>query len=348
MIKVIFLTLITWNLSAAPADSLRMETINGKRFIIHSIDEKETLYAISRRYGVPITAIIESNPTADGGLAVGQLLKVPYVPKAKSTVTQTVTGDRKHKVGAGETLFSISRMYEVTVDEIKSWNNMKDNSLSLGQELVIKKKSTLAATSPQVPATKSLKGAHTVESGETLYSIARKFNVTVQQLKEWNSMESSEVKIGQTLFLAQPMFGTTTTTAVKPEEKIAETKPTEIRETPAVIKPEVKPQPQMPETTIRISEKVTGSDEIKEGGLAELIEGTDGNRKYLALHRTAKVGTILKVRNELNNREVFVRVAGELPNIGANNNVIIKISKSAFDRLGAIDPKFRVEVTYYK
>lgn len=81
---------------------------------------------------------------------------------------------------------------------------------------------------------------------------------------------------------------------------------------------------------------------MKEGGLAELIEGTDGNRKYLALHRTAKVGTILKVRNELNNREVFVRVRGELPNIGANTNVIIKISKSAYDRLGAIDPKFRV------
>jgi len=347
MIKVIFLTLISWNLSAAPADSLRMETINGKRFIIHSIDEKETLYAISRRYGVPITAIIESNPTADGGLAVGQLLKVPYIPKAKPT--QTVAGDRKHKVSAGETLFSISKMYEVSVDEIKSWNNLNDNSLSMGQELVVKKKSNLATT-PQVSATKSLKGVHTVVSGETLYSIARQYNVTVPQLKEWNSLESSEVKIGQTLFLAQPMYGTTTTTAttIKPEEKVIETKPAEIKEVTAVVRPVAKPQPQMPETTIRISEKVTGSDEIKEGGLAELIEGTDGNRKYLALHRTAKVGTILKVRNELNNREVFVRVAGDLPNIGANNNVIIKISKSAYDRLGAIDVKFRVEVTYYK
>jgi rare lipoprotein A (peptidoglycan hydrolase) len=93
---------------------------------------------------------------------------------------------------------------------------------------------------------------------------------------------------------------------------------------------------------------VIGSDEVKEGGLAELIEGSEGNRKYLALHRTAKVGTILKVRNELNNREVFVRVAGPLPNTGVNTNVVIKISKSAYDRLGAIDQRFRVEVTYYK
>ncbi|MBL7870392.1 MAG: LysM peptidoglycan-binding domain-containing protein [Cyclobacteriaceae bacterium] len=341
MIKVIFLTLSSFIHPAAPADSLRMETINGKRFIIHSIDEKETLYAISRRYGVSITSILEANPTADGGLSVGQQLKVPYVPKAKPV--QTTTGDRKHKVAAGETLFSISRMYDVSVDELKAWNNLKDNALSPGQELIIKKKSTSPAL-VEIPTTKSLKGVHTVVAGETLYSISRQYNVSVQQLKEWNSLVANEVQIGQTLFLTQPMNGTP---EVKPEVQIADAKP-EVKEVVVSGQPEIKTQPEVKETTIRISEKVTGSDEVKEGGLAELIEGTDGNRKYLALHRTAKVGTILKVRNELNNREVFVRVAGSLPNIGINNNVIIKISKSAYDRLGAIDPKFRVEVTYYK
>ena len=102
------------------------------------------------------------------------------------------------------------------------------------------------------------------------------------------------------------------------------------------------------ENTTKISENINGSDEVKEGGLAELIEGSEGNRKYLGLHRTARPGTILKVRNELNNREVFVRVVGPLPDTGVNNNLVIKISKSAFDRLGAIDTRFRVEVTYYK
>lgn len=344
MIKVIFLTLATWGTpgqaKAIPVDSLRLETIAGKQFIIHQIDEKETLYAISRRYGVPITSILEHNPTADGGLAVGQLLKVPYIPKAKSTVV--AGGDKIHKVAAKETLFSISRLYDVSVDEIKTWNNLKDNALSLGQELVIKKK---AAATTTLPATQSMKGVHTVAGKETLYSIARQYNISVQQLREWNSLTADEVKIGQTLFVTQPMYQ-------KPEIKTQPevvVKP-EVKEEPAVtiVKPETKTQPEIKETTIRISENVAGTDEVKEGGLAELIEGTDGNRKYLALHRTAKVGTILKVRNELNNREVFVRVAGPLPNIGANSNVILKISKSAYDRLGAIDPRFRVEVTYYK
>ncbi|MBX2897107.1 MAG: LysM peptidoglycan-binding domain-containing protein [Cyclobacteriaceae bacterium] len=339
MIKVIFLTLGMWNspgpASATVADSLRMETIAGKQFIIHQIDEKETLYAISRRYGVPVTAILEHNPTADGGLAVGQLLKVPYVPKSKPAIVSG--GERIHRVAAKETLFSISRLYDVSVDEIKTWNNLKDNALALGQELVIKNKSTNT-----VATTQALHGVHMVAAKETLYSIARQYNISVQQLREWNSLNADEVKIGQTLFVTQPMY-----------QKQDEVKTPEV-----VSKPEVKEtvvttakqdtKPEIKESTIRISENVAGTDEVKEGGLAELIDGTDGNRKYLALHRTAKVGTILKVRNELNNREVFVRVAGTLPNIAANTNIVIKISKSAYDRLGAIDPRFRVEVTYYK
>lgn len=333
MIKVIFLTLISWS-NPAPVDSLRMETINGKQFIIHRIDEKETLYGISRRYGVPITSILEHNPAADGGLSVGQILKVPYTPKPKSTGSQ----DRIHKVAPKETLFSISKLYDVSVEDIKSWNNLKDNTLSTGQELIIKSKTSTPNVT--VPEQKSLKGTHTVATKETLFSIARQYGITVQQLREWNGLTSDEVKVGQVLFLTQPMNAGA---EVKPEVKNQEVR-TEVKQTTTGA---VRPQPEVKET-IRISERVAGSDEVKEGGLAELIEGTDGNRKYLALHRTAKVGTILKVRNELNNREVFVRVAGPLPDVAANTNVVIKISKSAYDRLGAIDPRFRVEVTYYK
>ncbi len=341
MINVIFLTLISWTAPGRPMDSLRMETINGKQYIIHQIDQKETLYSISKRYGVAITAILEVNPSADGGLATGQTLKVPYVSKGTKAQSQP-SGDRLHKVAPKETLFSISKLYDVTVDDIKAWNNLKDNSLSTGQQLVIKKKSTLSVEANKLPETKSLNGIHTVASKESLYSISKLYGITVQQLKEWNGIEGSEVKIGQTLFISQPMYGN------KTEVKTEQNKVIEVIEPVETKKQEIKPIDEHKETTITISEKVIGSDEVKEGGLAELIEGSEGNRKYLALHRTAKSGTILKVRNELNNREVFVRVTGPLPDTGINKNVVIKISKSAYDRLGAIDQRFRVEVTYYK
>jgi LysM repeat protein len=322
-------------------DSLRMETINGKQYIIHQIDQKETLYSISRRYNVPITAILEVNPAADGGLATGQLLKVPYAPKGTKAQAQP-GGDRIHTVAAKETLFSISKLYDVTVDDIKSWNNLKDNTLSTGQQLTIKKKSATSVEATGIPEMKSKSGIHTVAAKESLYSIAKLYGITVQQLKEWNGIEGSEVKIGQTLFITQPMYGN------KPNVENEQVQVTEIKEPIDNRKQEIKTTEEPKESTITISEKVIGTDEVKEGGLAELIEGSEGNRKYLALHRTAKVGTILKVRNELNNREVFVRVTGPLPDTGINKNVVIKISKSAYDRLGAIDPRFRVEVTYYK
>lgn len=325
MIKIIFLAAIHWLNPKAPSDSLRMETINGKVFIIHQISERETLYAISKRYGTPITSILEYNNTADAGLEIGQLLKIPYTPKSKVKATD----GSMHKVAPKETLYSIARLYNVTVDELKAWNNLKDNSVSSGQELIVKRKA--GTSSPIASATSDPKGKHTVAPGETLFAIARQFGITVSQLKEWNKIEGNDVKVGEVLIVASAGSDPKTPAVTSNTNPVSNTEP--------------KP---VPEKEIRISEAVAGSNEVKQSGLAELIEGTDGNRKYLALHRTAKVGTIMKVRNELNNREVFVRVIGTIPDTGINDKIVIKISKSAFDRLGAIDPKFRAEVTYYK
>jgi len=313
-------------------DSIGIETINGKIFIIHQVDERETLYAISRRYNVTVNQILEFNPTADAGLEIGQILKVPYVPKPKQ-----IAGGTVHKVTEKETLYSISKQYNVTIDEIKEWNNLKENALSVGQLLTIRKVNTVTPvfSVPPVVEYKSQRTVHTVAPRETLYSIARQYSITVQQLKEWNALTAEELKIGQSLFVAQPMYGSETTVVKQPEVKSPS-------QTQVVVLPQDEPQ------VITISESVKDKDEIKESGLAELIEGTEGNRKYLALHRTAEVGTILKVRNEMNNREVFVRVVGKLPDTAYTNKLVIKISKSAYDRLGAIDPRFRVEVTYYK
>ena len=332
MVKIILLTLISWNNPQLQSDSLRMETIEGKKFIIHQVSDKETLYAISKRYGVSIMNILEFNKTADGGLEVGQILKVPYIPKSK---IQTASGTM-HKVAAKETLFSISKLYDVSVDDIKAFNNLTDNSLALGQELIIHKSSAPTKLETAKPAEmQSIKGTHTVAAKETLFSISKLYGITVQQLKEWNGIAGNELKIDQVLLITQPMYKT-------------EPSKTEVIQSVEIVKAEpnvIITEPK--ETTIKISESVTGSDEVKEKGVAELIEGTDGNRKYLALYNAAKIGTIMKVRNDTNNREVFVRVMGALP-AGSDSKTVIKISKSAFDRLGALEGKFTVEVTYYK
>jgi len=365
MINVlIFSSVLFFNAHQVPQDSIGTETVNGKVFIIHSVGEKETLYAISRRYGTSVDNILQYNPTADAGLEIGQILKIPYVPKK----TARTTGGTTHTVAAKETMFSISKMYGVTVDEIKQWNNLSDNTLSIGQQLTIKKgastsssSGTQAATATTVVGVASAKkGVHTVAAKETMYSISRQYGVSVQQLQEWNSITGTELSVGQELLVAAPTgeaakqntsTAQNTTPAQTSTSVPASTAPVVVaaeqkKETTAQTSPA--PKQEAKEQTIRISESVKNSDEVLQNGLAELIEGTSGNRKYLALHRSAPVGTIMKVRNEMNNREVFVRVMGKLPETALNDKLVIKISKSAYDRLGAIDPRFRVEVTYYK
>lgn len=331
--------LASFSCFASPLDSLRTETINGKQFIIHQVDPKETLYSISKRYGVTVALLIENNPKSDGGLSVGQELKIPHIAKAmqeKSVVT--------HKVAAKETLFSIAKLYQVSVDDLKKWNNLNDNSLDVGTELIVKN-STKAVVVAKMPERKSLKGVHTVMTKETLFSISKMYGATIQQLKSWNNLTSDEVKPGQVLYVLPPMSipeKSQPNLSVMLNPTVTETKKPIVLETvnPKTIDP-IKPSNQ----DIKISENVVGSDEIHETGLATLIEGTDGNRKYLAQHKTAKVGTIMKVRSDATKREVFVRVIGPL---AVDDGSVIKISKSAYDRIGATDARFNVELIYYK
>jgi LysM repeat protein len=358
MIKLFVFIGFTFFNSTVEKDSIGVETVNGKVFVIHKVDEKETLYAISRRYGASIDDIKQYNASASAGLEVGQILKVPYTPKQLKVASGNI-----HKVAPKETLFSISKLYGVTMDEIRQWNNLTDNSLSVGQELTIKKKNT-ASSNQAVQQTTSApkKGMHVVAEKETMYSITRQYGITVDQLRQWNNLQGNELKIGQVLVVAAPEQ----VAQVKKENPVVATNPTTssttgttgntTQQNPTTAKIEEKKEPVVTKQetpviqgeTIKISESVKNGDEIIEGGVAELIEGTEGNRKYLALHRTAPVGTILKVKNEMNNREVFVRVMGKLPDTALTEKLVIKISKSAYDRLGAIDPRFRVEVTYYK
>jgi LysM repeat protein len=337
MIK--FLVVLGLSFFNSPQDSIGLETVNGKTFIVHKVVQGETLYGISKRYGVTVDQILEYNVNADAGLEIDQILKVPYVPRP---VRKIVNGET-HRVAEKETLFSISRMYGVTIDELKTWNNLTDSNLALGQELIVNKKGPVPVA---VEPIKSKSTVHTVAMGETLFSISRQYNLTVEQLKKWNNLSGNTLDIGQTLYVTQPIYGQdektqqVTTITISPEQQT--TTPTAATQVqPVTVQP-------VTSSTIRISESVRGSDEVVESGLAELIEGTEGNRKYLALHRSAPVGTILKIRNQMNNREVFVRVIGKLPDTALTNKLVIKISKSAYDRLGAIDPRFLVEVTYYK
>ncbi|MDZ4715906.1 MAG: LysM peptidoglycan-binding domain-containing protein [Cytophagales bacterium] len=328
MLHVILITLVS---TFAP-DSLRMEMINGKPHVVHQVGEKETLYSLSRRYGTTVADILTQNPTADAGLEIGQILRIPYAAKSKPAPPVRTAEGLIHRVASKETLFSIARQYNVSVDDIVAWNKLREMSLAVGQEILIRNKVSEVPVEVK-PVVVSGAKTHTVAPKETLYSIARMYGMTVPELKEWNGIAGTELKIGQVLRV--------TASVSAPVTPVATPAPVVISERPAAAMPK---SPAV--ETIRISENVSGSNEYHETGFAALLAGTEGNRKYLGQHRTIKPGTILKIRNLTTNQEVFVRITG--PPASADEGTIILISRSAYDRLAATEEKFRADITYYK
>jgi LysM repeat protein len=239
MIKLLALIGFSFFCSPAEQDSIGVETINGKTFVIHKVDEKETLFAISRRYGASVEEIRQYNSLSpQGGLEIGQILKIPYAARTTAKAQQGTT----HKVEAKETLFSISRLYGVSTDELKQWNNLTDNALSVGQELIVKKKKTTTDQTVYQPVkqttTSSQKGVHVVAEKETMYSISRQYNVSVDQIKKWNELQNNELKIGQSLIVAEPEKGA----QVKKETATTSTGTPVSKETTVTVKAGDKPR----------------------------------------------------------------------------------------------------------
>lgn len=110
-----------------------------------------------------------------------------------------VFAEKTHVVEKGDTLYSISRKYNVKVDEIKSLNGFSDNNISVGQKLKIPGNEPSQAK----PAQKQVATTHTVEKGDTLYSISRKYGLSVEQVKAFNGLSGNELKVGQVLKLTE-------------------------------------------------------------------------------------------------------------------------------------------------
>ncbi len=329
------------------ADSIGITKKADKTFIIHQIVEGETLYSLSRRYNVKVDEIKQENPETKNGLKIGQKVLVPYIKPFTETLAK---GDKMHTVQQSETLYSIAREYEVSVNELKEWNNLSENTIDIGDQLVIK--GAISAENKYLSSAKvvsvdySGRKIHSVEPSETMYSISKKYDISVDELKAWNNLSTNELSVGQVLIVGESKSTPTASANSSMLPPSADqTASIDSTATASVKAPEVK----TPEVKIgppNSARKTYDNKKVIENGFAEVIEGSSETKKYLALHRTAPIGTIMQIRNDMNNQTVFVRVVGTIPGTDNNNKVLIKISKKAFDRLGAVDQRFPVEISY--
>ncbi|WP_236612895.1 LysM peptidoglycan-binding domain-containing protein [Cesiribacter andamanensis] len=340
-------------------DSVGTETVNGKVFILYRVEPKETLYGISTKYQLSVAELVKHNPETETGLKVGSILRIPYTRPQQSTASAS---GKFHTVEAKETLYSISRQYGISIEELKSWNNLSGNTLSPGDRLRVSKPGagvTASTTSPKGAGTTPPAGAtpqqprpdysgkivHTVEEQETLFSIARMYDSNVAKLRELNNLTTDNLAIGQKLIVgtAKGLPAPKTDRIVRTGAEEEKAKDHGYNANPVAISQIGEQSQEELETasTERVSVR-----KVTEMGMATSIDDSLNTKKYLALHRTAPIGTIMQVHNEMNNLSVFVRVVGKLPPTGDNDKVLIKLSRKAYEKLGAYSEKVPVRLSY--
>ncbi len=162
----------------------------------HTVQAGETLYGIAKKYNVKVDALQFLNAMKNNKIEIGQKLIVnPNLPSADTKEPQPVPGF--HIVRHGETLFAISKMYNISVSDLKAINTIENNDIKIDQRLIIVpvKNSIIAENKPQIDTNDPY--YYQVEKGETLFAISRKFNVSVTILKQLNNGNLNQIKVGE-------------------------------------------------------------------------------------------------------------------------------------------------------
>ena len=158
----------------------------------YTVVRGDSLWSIANRFGVTVGQLREANNLTTDTLSVGQVLIIPGVSEDDDEEDNGAVF--YYTVEKGDSLYSIARRFGVTVQEIIDANNLVSNTLSVGQSLII----------PGISAGDDLETVpttYTVEKGDSLYSIARRFGVTVNDLKNANSLTSNLLSVGQVLII---------------------------------------------------------------------------------------------------------------------------------------------------
>ncbi|PST83292.1 peptidoglycan-binding protein [Pedobacter yulinensis] len=283
------------------------------------------------------------------------------------------TGLVEHVVQRKENLNLLAQRYGTTVNEIKRVNNLRTINLSIGQVLRIpSNQGTLAGstentqqetnqrvvqdtrTAPEKPAVQppvtatprssqpapagktyevdaSAKTAtpgyveHTVASNETIYSISVKHGVTMDEIKRKNNLGNNALTTGQKLLIKGEY----------PPKPVAGAE-----ETPAN-------GDTLKDPSLRYPASRYGLNQVEEKGTAVFITDPELDAsKMLVLHRTAPIGTVIKVTNPMTNRTTFAKVVGKFTENETTKDVIIVMTKAVADSLGALDKRFFCNLSY--
>jgi LysM repeat protein len=175
--------------------------IDGQKFYLHIVESGQTVYRISKAYGVAEDTIEKYNPDAIKGIKIGDSLKIPVV----ETVAEPSSHDNEHfiyyLVKPQETVYSLIKTFQITEDEFYQYNpEIKENGLKAGVEIIIPKKEVDYVNGDEInqPDDTAVYYYHKVKEKETLFSISQQYDISKSDLKKYNKdVNWTKLSIGQ-------------------------------------------------------------------------------------------------------------------------------------------------------
>ena len=183
---------------AAPQDISRNDPTDQNTSFKHTVVKGETVYSISKMYHTTVDQIIRLNPSAANGIAIGSVLTIPQRRVISSEKEENY---RYHTILPKETLYSVAKTYRLKPEDVVRANvGLSVESFQIGKTIRIPFFESYEVVKPFEKQTANI--IHTVQRGETLYSIARKYDVEVSTLEQMNPMLAGGLKPNMELIVA--------------------------------------------------------------------------------------------------------------------------------------------------
>ena len=361
--KVLLLTISLFVISTslfanALVDSVGVKNDDGKKVVLYKIKAKDTYYSIGRHYGVTPEAIMKYNGSKKATLSIGKVVMVPtdqpYKKSRKEKAAEAANETKKEKKAR---LAREAREEKANKrkEDAQAEETPAEEPQSAPERIVVQQpvkqpvqQPVQAAQQPAQEASHAVQ--YKVSAGETLYGIAKRFNTNVDELTKLNNLTSTNLSPGQVLTVkaavvaSAPAASVPVSAAVPTQTQVGHQDPLVTkRDSPSVLVP----LKDSSSAEHKLNSNRYGLYEKNEKGAATWIDDTslDPNKK-LVLHRTAPIGTVIKITNPMTNRTTFAKVVGSFTDSEATKDVIIVMTKNVADSLGALDKRFYVTISY--
>jgi len=298
---------------------------------VHTIAKGQTLSSVARQYGVSIADIQKANPGLDADkISIGQKIKIPGAAKSSANTPAVSSGNKvasstnktvaTHTVVKGETGYAICKKYGITLDQLKSWNNMSDNNFKIGQVLQV-----TAPKGEMTLSTKPVKQTISTSTSSTQSVVAPVTHTTVKPTDE---------------DVTDPTIHRADVRNTEAQHNMSQAEASSIYNMNEVANLPMQDQFAAYGSNANLTKR-----SIK--GVANSLPDANDGAPTVALYSGCPIGSILKVRNLMNNKTIYVKVVGKLPDADQSKDISVKISGSAAKALGALDERFLTEVTSF-